>query len=92
MQQPTVNENVRVYSHETLHGALAALKGELGENAMILHTRQVRKKGRFGIGAQSVFEIQACPSPEKKKAQGRPDGRSGVCRGDGHRGGPRVSR
>jgi len=68
MQQPTSNKNVRVYSHETLHGALAALKGDLGDNAMILHTRQVKKKGKFGIGNQAVFEIQACQATAKAKA------------------------
>lgn len=70
--------DIRTYCHETLQGALAELKGDLGEDAYILHTRQVEKKGVLGIGSHPVFEIQACkrapgptgPNPLVTKAYG----------------------
>jgi flagellar biosynthesis protein FlhF len=78
MQQPTVSDKIRVYSHETLQGALAELKMDLGANALILHTRQVRKKGKFGIGAQAMFEIQACPAPKGGKKTQEPKNKTWI--------------
>jgi flagellar biosynthesis protein FlhF len=54
-------QNVRTYRHETLDGALAALKSDLGSEAMIIHTKQIQKKGFLGFKGKDFFEIKACP-------------------------------
>ncbi|HVP09735.1 MAG TPA: flagellar biosynthesis protein FlhF [Phycisphaerae bacterium] len=39
--------------------ALAKVKCDMGRNAVILHTRTIRRGGLFGIGARSLVEITA---------------------------------
>ena len=43
--------------------ALAKVKGDLGKDAMILHTRTFKRGGIFGIGAKSFVEITATADP-----------------------------
>ena len=50
--------------------ALAKVKRDLGSNAVILHTRTVRRGGVWGIGAREVVEITA--SDQVKMLRRRP--------------------
>lgn len=51
--------NLRMYRARTMGEALAAVKKDLGREAVILHTRQVRVGGILGFGARAVVEVTA---------------------------------
>ena len=52
--------------------ALAQVKRELGPNAIILHTRTLRRGGLFGIGSQTVVEISARPAGRQEQPRRAP--------------------
>jgi len=54
------NQKTRTYQAATMAEALAAVKCELGRDAVILHTRRFRKGGLLGlIGGRPMWEVTA---------------------------------
>ena len=51
--------NLRTYHAYTMAEALEAVKTDLGEEAVILHTRTFRRGGVLGIGAKQIVEVTA---------------------------------
>ncbi|MCH8880857.1 MAG: flagellar biosynthesis protein FlhF [Planctomycetes bacterium] len=49
----------RIYQADTMAGALAKVKRDLGQRAVILRTRTVKSGGLFGVGARNRVEITA---------------------------------
>lgn len=69
--------NLRTYRASSIGEALAAVKKDLGREAVILHTRQVRVGGILGFGARAVVEVTAsnqveAPSRLRVRDGGRP--------------------
>jgi len=58
MKQPPELQ-LRTYQARSMTDALAKVKRDLGREAVILHTRTLRRGGVLGIGARSVIEITA---------------------------------
>lgn len=54
--------NVKKYRAETTREALEQIKMDLGEDAFVLETKQVRSGGFLGVGAKMEVEISATPS------------------------------
>ncbi len=54
--------NAKTYKAETMGEALAEIKRDLGRDAVILHTRNVRRGGLLGfIGGKLMWEVTATP-------------------------------
>lgn len=51
--------NLKTYQAKSMADALARVKRELGRDAVILHTRTLRRGGVLGIGARNIVEITA---------------------------------
>ncbi len=51
--------NIRTYTAESMAGALARVKRELGPDAVILHTRTMYRGGFLGLGRKMIVEITA---------------------------------
>lgn len=51
--------NVKKYTAATTREALEQIKKELGEDALVLETKQVRKGGFLGFGHETVVEMSA---------------------------------
>ncbi len=51
--------NIKTYHAPTMREALEMTKSDLGNDAVILHTRCVRRGGFFGFGGREVVEITA---------------------------------
>ena len=51
--------NIKTFRADSLHVALAAVRKEFGENAKVLHTREVRESRFFGLRRRTVVEITA---------------------------------
>ena len=71
--------NLKTYQAFTMAQALAAVKQDLGSDAIILNTRTFRRGGIMGIGAKLIVEVtatpaepQATPRPPLGKAVNRP--------------------
>ena len=56
--------------------ALTKVRTELGRDAVILHTRTVRRGGLFGIGARSLVEITATADPHVAVLRASVNGRA----------------
>ncbi len=54
---------LKTYQARSMSDALAKVKSELGRDAVILHTRTIKRGGFLGIGAQSMVEISATADP-----------------------------
>jgi flagellar biosynthesis protein FlhF len=52
----------KIYQASTMADALAEVKRDLGRNAVILHTRRMRKGGLWGIGGRLMWEVTASPN------------------------------
>lgn len=50
---------LKTYRAQSIADALGQIKKDLGKDAVILHTRQVKVGGIFGFGARQVVEITA---------------------------------
>lgn len=67
--------NVKKYRAASTREALEKIKNELGENALVLETRQVRSGGFLGFGAGTQIEVsaaapfQTAAKPSKKPAE-----------------------
>jgi flagellar biosynthesis protein FlhF len=51
--------NLKTYQAQTMAQALADVRRELGKDAVILHTRTLKKGGFLGIGGKNIVEITA---------------------------------
>ena len=55
--------SARAYRAATLGEAMAAVKRDLGSEAMVLKTRTVRRGGLLGLGGRRMVEIVAAGEP-----------------------------
>lgn len=53
---------VKTYQALSMAEALAAVKLDLGHDALILHTRSFRRGGLLGLGRRTVVEVTATPA------------------------------
>jgi len=74
--------NLKTYQAYTMAEALAAVKRDLGADAVILNTRTYRRGGVLGIGRRTIVELTASSNPTttngKDTAALRPAARSRV--------------
>src|SRR3954447_7689322 len=49
----------RTYRAGTMREALALVRRDLGGHAVILHTREVRRRRLFGLGTRELIEVTA---------------------------------
>ncbi len=66
---------VKVFTANNIQDAMAQVKGDLGRDAVILHTRRFRKGGFLGFFGREMVEVMAAldtpppaPAPERKPA------------------------
>ena len=67
--------NLKTYQTFTMAQALAAVKQDLGSDAIILNTRTFRRGGIMGIGAKLIVEVTATPAEPQatpRPAHGKP--------------------
>ncbi len=64
---------VKVFTASNIQDAMAQVKGDLGRDAVILHTRRFRKGGFLGFFGREMVEVMAAldtpppaPAPERK--------------------------
>ncbi len=61
---------IKVFKAATMKEAMAAMKAELGEDAVILHSKKSKEGGVLGLGSRDVIEITAAVEedsmPEKR--------------------------
>jgi len=58
---------IKRYVVENIREAMSMIKRDLGENAVILSTRKIRKGGLFGIGGKVYFEITAAAEDAREE-------------------------
>ncbi len=54
---------LKTYQARSMHDALTRVKNDMGRDAVILHTRTIKRGGLFGIGSKSVVEVTASNDP-----------------------------
>ncbi len=59
---------LKTYQARSMSEALNKVRSELGRQAVILHTRNLKRGGLFGIGAHSLVEITATVDPRPTPA------------------------
>ena len=62
---------IKKYLVKDVREAMRMIKEELGDDAIILNTRKVKKGGFLGIGAKTYFEVTAVVEDEKKEEKKR---------------------
>ena len=62
---------LKTFNAPTMADALAAVRKELGPDAMILHTRSYRVGSWFGLGGKNMVEITASAGEPDKKTKPR---------------------
>lgn len=60
---------LKTYQARSMSDALAKVKTDMGGNAVILHTRTVKRGGVLGFGARAVVEITATNDPRVAEAR-----------------------
>lgn len=50
---------IKVFKAATMREAMAAMKAELGEDAVILHSKKYKEGGILGLGSKEIVEISA---------------------------------
>lgn len=65
---------IKSYRAPSLREALIQIKEELGEDALVLETKQIKAGGLFGVGGRNMIEVRVAPSsvapvPSKPKTQ-----------------------
>lgn len=68
---------IKVFQAATMKDAMAQVKDELGDDAVILHTKRIKKGGILGYGAKEIFEVTAALDevtrrPPKKRSERLP--------------------
>lgn len=61
--------NVKKYRAGTTREALEKIKMDIGDDAFVLETKQVKAGGFMGLGAKTQIEISAVPSVEPLRAR-----------------------
>lgn len=59
---------LKTYQAYTMAEALAAVKGDLGDDAVILNTRTFQRGGLLGIGRKTIVEVTATPAADAAAA------------------------
>ncbi len=59
----TKTMNIKKYRAATTREALEQIKQDLGQDALVLETRQIRKGGFLGLGSEMQIEISAAATP-----------------------------
>jgi len=65
--------NVKRYRAATMRDALEQIKGELGDEALVLGSKEIRSKGFLGLGAKDLVEVRVstefsgAPEPPKSR-------------------------
>lgn len=62
---------IKSYRAATLREALLQIKEELGEDALVIETKQIRAGGFLGVGARDLVEVRVAPggSPAARAAK-----------------------
>ena len=63
---------IKVYKAGSMKDALAAMKAELGPNAVILHSKKYRESGLLGFRSKEVVEITAAIDEDATAAESAP--------------------
>ena len=68
---------IKVFQAATMKEAMAQVKDELGTDAVILHTKRIKKGGILGYGSKEIFEVTAAldevpRKPPKKRVERLP--------------------
>ena len=63
---------IKKYLVKDVREAMMMIKKDLGDDAIILNTRKVKKGGFLGIGAKTYFEVTAVVEDEEKKERREP--------------------
>lgn len=66
---------LKVYRARSMNDALAEVKRDLGPDAVILHTRNFKSGGLFGIGSRTLVEITATTDDNPPTRRPLPAGR-----------------
>jgi flagellar biosynthesis protein FlhF len=77
--QEGLSVNLKTYHAYTMAEALAAVKKDLGSQAVILHTRSFKRGGWLGLGARIIVEVTAgveSASPKVAVAASKPAARA----------------
>lgn len=67
---------IKSYRAPSLREALIQIKEELGEDALVLETKQVKAGGLFGVGGRNMIEVRVAPSsvaPVPSKSEAKPE-------------------
>lgn len=67
----------RTYRAGTMREALAQVRRDLGGRAVILHTREVRKRRLFGLGTRELVEVTAAEGEQSSVRVAMPEVPSG---------------
>src|SRR6266436_5526036 len=65
--------NVKSYRAATMRDALEQIKGELGDEALVLGSKEIRSKSFLGLGAKDLVEVRVstefagAPEPTKTR-------------------------
>jgi flagellar biosynthesis protein FlhF len=74
--------DLKTYQGNSMADALAKVKQDLGPDAVIMHTRTLKKGGLLGVGARTMVEITASKDP---RARPPTQNNSGIGRQAGER-------
>lgn len=69
---------LKTYQAYTMAEALAAVKRDLGSDAVILNTRTFQRGGVLGIGRKTIVEVTATPAPARRAVNVISEGKPGV--------------
>ncbi len=72
--------NLRTYQALSLTEALTRIKADLGDDAVVLHSRTFRRGGMLGIGGQLIYEVTASPPAPRAEPNARPPQRTAATR------------
>lgn len=59
--------NLRTYQAHSLTEALTRIKADLGDHAVVLHSRTFRRGGVLGFGGRVVYEVTASPPAPRER-------------------------
>ena len=58
--------NIKKYRGATTREALEQIKEDLGENAFVIETKEIKTKGFLGFGSENQIEVSATVPPEQE--------------------------
>lgn len=64
---------IKVFKAPTMKEAVAKMKAELGDDAVILHTKKYKEGGLLGLGSKEIVEITAAIEDEKPETKKEPE-------------------